>query len=165
MSTLESIAVIVGVVSGVSGVALGLVNLWLRWATTRPRLVIRLAGPMRGLSTPAVCFVQVCNVGHVPVRMLRRIGFLPKRGQKGSFVISAVPEEGGRVTDELELSPQHAATLRFDMDSVPPGRKLGRAFIESVIGDKFMANRRDMRRFSQAHKATSTQPRPAAPST
>ena len=44
MSTLEVIAVVVGILAGVAGVAgffLSIVSLWYQWNTTRPRMVVR----------------------------------------------------------------------------------------------------------------------------
>jgi hypothetical protein len=158
MSTLQAIGIIIGVASGVSGLVLGILNYLHQRDTTRPRIVVRLT--RLPAKTPQqwtnVCFVQVSNVGQVPVMMKPIITLLPKRGQKDSLVVSFTPIKGGGLTDEFELNPQHAAWREFSLDKWPEGRELGRAFVKSVIGDKFEASPREVRRLTKQHKAAST---------
>jgi hypothetical protein len=162
MTTLQAIAIIVGVVSGVSGLVLGILNYLHQRDTSRPRITVRLyhASDVLRSETPQqkenVVFVEVCNVGHVPVMMNRNIGFLPKRGQKRLLMFAAEPFSD--VTWPGELKPQHAAMLSFDFGpgGLPEGSKLGRACAMSDIGDVFKASRREMRRFAKSRRAASS---------
>jgi hypothetical protein len=158
MSTLKAIAIIVGVLSGVAGVAgffLGIANYIHQRDTTRPRIVVRPHA--FGTDTPRGRggLMEVRNVGQVPV-VGWAIGFLRARGAGHGFLFcNAESINGIKWTDE-ELKPQHVALLRFNLEEVPQGTRLGRAYAETVVGDKFKASRRDMRRFAKQRKAAST---------
>ncbi len=149
MTTLEAIAVIVGVVSGISGLVLGILNYWHQRDTTRPRLVIRLAPARIQEESTNAGIVQICNVGHVPVRIMRLIGLLPTPGHKGPLFVSAVPADGGKLTEDIELKPQNATILRFEM---PEGHQIGRVLVQSIVGDNFKISRREMRKFVERQK-------------
>ncbi len=164
MSTLQAIGIMVGVVSGVSGLVLGILNYVHQRDTSRPRLVVRLydISCLRGSHIPQqeknVAIVSICNVGQVPVTVRGTIEFLRKRRQEKNvpqFILT--PFNGVKWWDE-ELKPQHAATGRFDFspEELPEGRRLGRACVQSIVGDKFKASRRDTRVFAKMRKAAST---------
>jgi len=146
MSPLETIAVIVGVVSGVSGLVLGILNYLHQRDTSRPRLVVRLHAPSaHDLRMDAV--VQVCNVGRVPVVLDGTIWFQrTRRQEKDPFCLT------NEVITNIEkwpykFKPQDAVWLQFNPDGLP--NELGRAFVKTVVGDKFKASRRDMREFAR----------------
>ena len=137
MGTLQVIGIIVGVVSGVSGLVLGILNYRHQRDTTRPRLVVRPA--VIGPGTPEANqapggrgIMEIRNVGHVPV-VGSTIGFLPAcRTDHGFFFPATETEsiEGGNWTDELK--PQHAVYLRFNLQEVPQAKKLGRAYAKGL---------------------------------
>ncbi|MCX5643269.1 MAG: hypothetical protein NTZ17_01080 [Phycisphaerae bacterium] len=158
MCTLQTIGIIVGVVSGVSGLVLGILNYLHQRDTTRPRIVVRpRVGEVHHSQTgweKNVPFMEVCNVGQVPV-IGATIGFLGRRGDDKPTIISKLK----CITDVEwpgELKPQHVAVLRFDLDNLPEACKLGRAFAMTIVGDEFKASRRDMRIFATQRKAAST---------
>ncbi len=179
MSTLQTIGIIVGVVSGVSGVVLGIVNYWERRVSTRPRIVVRpcfrcLIEEKDGKPDAAyVALMEIRNVGQVPVvgsafgflsaQSLAR--FLPRgmrkgklarllRGQNlayGATFLEHKPLHKG-LEWRREVPPQHSAVLRFEPGVVPLGKKIGRAYAETIVGDVFKASRRDMRIFLKEYK-------------
>jgi len=159
MSTLQAIAIIVGVVSGVSGLVLGILNYLHQRDTSRPRIVVRarvwnLLDRDTKQIEKNVGTMEICNVGQVPV-IGSTIGFLRRRGQeKGLLIVATESINGVKWTDELK--PQHVAMLRFKLEGLPDGDKLGRAFASTIIGDTFKASRRDMRKFAKQRKAAST---------
>jgi hypothetical protein len=169
MSTLQSIAIIVGVVSGVSGVVLGIVNYWERRVSTRPRIVVRptVVGsvPFKGFEhlTGSV-IVHVSNVGQVPV-IGAGIGFLRGRGPDFEFLFF----ETRSYSDDKwpgELKPQHTAIVGFHLGEDLQRPKLRRLYAQTVVGDVFKASRRAMRRFDRERKAARLRkPPPAAPCT
>ena len=153
MGTLEAIAVIVGVVSGVSGLVLGILNYLHQRDTSRPRLVVRpgvwnLADCQRKRIEKDIGVMEVRNVGQVPV-IGSIIGF---DGGDKRFVIAS-PEPLSDVRWPGELKPQHVATLRFKLEDLPDTSKLGRAVAATAVGDMFKASRRDMRAFAKQREA------------
>ncbi len=159
MSTLQTIGIIVGVVSGVSGVVLGIVNYWERRVSTRPRIVVRpgvwgVFDDETKQTKGNVGIMEVRNVGQVPV-IGSTIGFLRRRGQeKGVVNLAPKSINGVKWTDELK--PQHVVLLHFKLEGLPDADKLGCAFVKTIIGDTFKASRRDMRKFAKERKAAST---------
>ncbi len=170
MSNLETIGIVVGVVSGVSGCILGGFSLLHQWLSTRPRIVVRLFD-VSGVVAPSnpqkktIVHVDICNVGQVPVMMGAIVGFLPKRGQKACSLIFSPKSPSEVLPNEVilpgELKPQHRAmqTFEFGARELPEGRKLGRAFVRSAVGEKFKGSRREMRRFTKSRKAASSRGR------
>jgi len=180
-SLLATIAVIVGVVSGVVGVTLGIVNCVDQRRTKRPHLVVRpsvsdLVHPS-GQVEKGVAMMEISNVGQIPVVgssigfeprwqwVYRIIRFLPQRmrasvgrfiGERqqslGQFIPMPIPMNGVTWTGH-QLGPQQCSMLRFDLDGLPEARKLGRAYATTAVGDKFKANRRDMRVFARLREA------------
>ena len=72
MSILQAIAIMVGVVSGVSGLAFGILNYLHQRDTSRPRIVVRprvwnLIDRETKQTEENVGVMEVCNVGQVPV--------------------------------------------------------------------------------------------------
>jgi hypothetical protein len=183
MNILQPIAIIVGVVSGVSGLVLGIANWWHQRVTTRPRLVVRALVCILGVDVETkqlkkAPVVEICNVGHTPV-VGSTFGFLPawsmidtitthlpRRIQHGKLVhllqeqlspysVTYHEQEPLRTGLEWqrELPPQHIAILRVDLRPFPKKLKLGRAFATTIVGDTFRASRRDMRKFIKQCKA------------
>jgi len=183
MGVLQPIAIIVGVVSGVSGLVLGILNYWHQRVSARPRLVVRpfvcILGvdvEKGGLKKAAV--VEICNIGHIPV-VGSTFGFLPawravdtvtthlpSRIRRGKLVQSlqerlspysvTFHQQEPLYTDaawQRELPPQHVAMLRVDLRAFPEELKIGRAFATTIVGDTFKARRRDMRKFIKQCKA------------
>ncbi len=88
MNILQPIAIIVGVVSGVSGFVLGVLNYIHQQNTTRPQIVVRprvyyanRAATGRTIAENLVV-LEICNKGLLPVTG-STIGFLPKPGVIG----------------------------------------------------------------------------------
>jgi hypothetical protein len=183
MSTLQAIGIIVGVVSGVSGVVLGIVNYWERRVSTRPRIVVRprvwnLVDQHTKQIEKNVAIMEIRNVGQVPV-IGSTIGFLPRwewvraitrffpkraRSSVAKFMRGREQSKGGIIpTPEplnglawtVEVRPQHVAMLRFSLEGLPDTDKLGRAFASTIVGDTFTASRRDMRAFAEERRAAS----------
>lgn len=177
MNILQPIAIIVGVVSGVSGLVLGIANWWHQRVTIRPRLVVRPYVCILGVDVETEKFkkapvVEICNVGHIPV-VGSTFGFLPawsvihtvtthlpKRIQHSKLVqllqewlspysVTYHKQEPLHTGLEWqrELPPQHVARLRVDLYPFPEELKIGRAFATTIVGDTFKASRRDMRKF------------------
>jgi hypothetical protein len=167
MCTLQTIAIIIGVLSslaGVFGFFLGIANYWERRVSTRPRIVVR---PRVSISmdsghghVPVVGVMQVYNIGQVPV-IGSTLGFVRTRGQDRDLVIKA-PEWLSGDNWPGELKPQHSAELRFSMGDLSD--ELGRAFARTIVGDTFKASRRDMKTFAKQRKTASTQPASSPPS-
>ncbi len=168
--SITEVTAIVGAVSGVSGLVLGILNYLHQRDTTRPRIVVRLFD-MSGVVAPnnpqkkTVVHVDICNVGQVPVMMGAVIKFLPKRGQKAHSLIFTPEPLCEAMSNEIllpgELKPQQRAMLLFNFgpDELPEGRKLGRAYVTSAVGEDFKASRREMRRFAKSRKAASSRER------
>jgi hypothetical protein len=165
MSTLQAIAIIVGVVSGVSGLALGILNYIHQRDKSRPRLAVRVQVPDPKYPSiqQKLGLIIIDNVGQVPVMMRDYLFFDPPRGRKrGGFAVKVAED------DELkgELKPQHKMMLTFTVDAMPKVRDLGRAFVMTAIGDKFKATRRDMRKLIEHRRvAEISPPPPTAPCT
>lgn len=194
MNILQPIAIIVGVLSGMSGLVLGIANWWHQRVTTRPRVVVRLSVRCiidekdgETVATYAAVF-EICNVGHVPVigwtvgflpawtavRLLPRrmrngklVQFLKLRRSAYAFTIEKQEPIHKGLEWRREVRPQHIALLRFEPLEVQQGLKIGRAFVETVVGDRFKASRRDMRKFikqcKELRQEESTDPDGATP--
>jgi hypothetical protein len=148
---LETISIIVGVVSGVSGLVLGILNYRDQRDRTRPKLRVRpclLSLIERNSKTVEhnLVVMEVCNVGNVAV-MGSSIGFKPKRkGGKGHLIVS--PESIGGERWPGELLPGRAAFLRMKLGKVSnPSNELGPAFASTIVGDTFLCEPKDMRTF------------------
>lgn len=151
MEALQAIAVIVGVVSGVSGLILGILNHQHQRDTTRPRIVVRprvwhLADRATKQVERNVGVMEVCNVGLLPV-IGSTVGFLAKtKHEQGRIFVT--PESLNGVEWTGELKPGHVAMLRVNFAEIEP-TSLGAAFAATIVGDTFTATRRDMRRFAE----------------
>lgn len=155
-SMLEAIGIIVGVVSGVAGLVLGILNHMHQRDATRPRVTVRprvvtIIDRNAKAMEEHVGVMEVCNVGQVPV-IGSTIGFL--RGPGGDqdiFIVTPQPING--VEWAGELRPQHVAMLRFRLDELPDGDVIGPAYARTLVGDKFTATKRDMQKFANERAA------------
>lgn len=176
MSNLEAIAIVVGMVCGVAGFVLGGISFGHQWLSTKPRIAVRLHDAS-GLVAPndpqkrTIIYVDICNVGQMSVVMSPVLDFLPRRGQQKNLMpfLPETPCEilPNEVVLPGELKPQHSAILRFDFGpgDLPEGRKLGRAYVRSVVGDRFKASRPAMKAFAKSRKAAAARLRKAGPAT
>lgn len=150
---LEATAIIVGVVSGVSGLLLGILNYLEQRNITRPKLrvrprVISLIDREEKKTENNVGVMEVSNIGSVPV-IGSTIGFLAKRkGEKGILVVSPQSINDKPLTGELK--PGHVTVLRMSLENVPDPNELGRAYVATIVGDVFRCSRRDMKEFRDA---------------
>jgi len=160
MDALQAIAIVVGVVSGISGLVLGILNYVHQRDTTRPRLRVRprimhivdrdpeIGGDM---GEKNVGVMEICNVGNVPV-IGNTIGFLSKRkGGTGLLVVSPSSLTGDRWPGQIQ--PGHLVMLRMKLNGVVERvvrRALGPAFVSSAVWDLFRASRKDMKEFREA---------------
>ena len=165
MSSLQTIAILVGVVSGVSGLVLGILNYLHQRDTTRPRVVVRpCVWSIRDSDTKLwknVGVMEFRNVGCVPV-IGEYFGFPLRRGREGA--ISVTPESINGSEWAAELKPQHVAMMRFKLEGLGNPDVVGRAFAVTIVGDRFKASRRDMRNFVRQWKVDRLrEPPPAAP--
>lgn len=160
MEMLQAIGIMVGVVSGIAGLVLGILNHVHQRDTTRPRLRVRPRimhivdrDPDIGsdMSEKNVGVMEICNVGNVPV-IGSTIGFLSKRkGGKGLLVVSPSSLTGDRCP--CQIQPGHMVMLRMKLNGVvePVVRgEVGRAFVSSAVGDTFRASRKDMSQFRES---------------
>ena len=149
---LQAISIIVGVVSGISGLVLGILNYLAQRDSSRPRLQVRprlisLIDRETKTTEHNITVMEVCNVGNVAV-VGSSIGFLPKRkGEKGHVIVS--PHSISGQAWPGELLPGRAAVLRMKMISVSDPNELGRAFASTLVGDTFRSSRADVRKFVQ----------------
>lgn len=156
--SITEVTALVGALTGMSGLVLGILNYRHQRDTTYPRIVVRphVLGPGTPKANQAPGgrgIMEIRNVGHVPV-VGSTIGFLAAcRTDHAIFFPETETEsiQGGKWTDELK--PQHAVCLRFDLQEVRQAKKLGRACAKTIVGDVFKASRRDMRRFTKDRKA------------
>jgi hypothetical protein len=163
---LQTVAIIVGVVSGVSGLVLGILNYLHQRDTSRPRIVVR---PVVFGAPPTVDWhgiMHVGNVGHVPV-VLTRLGFQSARRGGHDIVLRETTSMTEVDNEPLEeVKPQHAALVLFKIEEVPQVTDVGCAYVQTMVGDTFKASRRDMRRFVKRLKeARLSQALPATPCT
>jgi len=164
MIALEAIAIIVGVVSGVSGLVLGILNYLHQRDTARPR--VRVYPWVRQDDGSPACepsgIMIIKNVGHVPV-IGSTMGFLRTRVSTKDITFCGSQLVHG-VDWTQELKPQHVTVLQFELGALPEGPGLGPPFAKTKVGDIFKASRRQMRKFAKKRKALS-QPPSAAPGT
>ena len=156
MNVLEAIAIIVGVISGMTGLVLGILNYKHQRDTTRPRILVRprvwnLIDRSIKKSEENVRVMEICNVGQVSV-IGSTIGILRGPGQdKDHLFVNPESINGVKWAGQL-LKPQHVALLRFKLDDLPEGDKLGSAFARTIVDDSFKASRSDMHKFAKARK-------------
>ena len=71
-----------------------------------------------------------------------------RKGRKGMVLIEREDLDGGPWP--CEIQPGHRVMLRLKLGEIvkaAEGRKVGRAFVSSAVGDRFTASRRDMKTF------------------
>jgi hypothetical protein len=164
MNILQPIAIIVGVVSGVSGLVLGILNYIHQRDISRPRLVVRprvlnfIDSDTGDTIFENAGVMEVHNVGHVSVYG-SIIGFYLGRGieallprSMNECCIVKNPESVNGIEWTRELRPQQVAMLRFNLDSLPDAKELRSAFAKTIVDDIFTAKRRDMRKFLKQYK-------------
>lgn len=151
MDVVQAIGILVGVVTGVSGLVLGILNYLHHRDTARPRLMVRpRVWNVVDRSTKEVeknvGVMEVCNVGLLPV-IGSTVGFLPKRkGGKGLLIVSSDSLNG--VDWPGELKPGNVAMLRMRLDDLN-AHEIGRAYASTIVGDTFTATRAEMRKFAE----------------
>lgn len=160
MDLLQTLGILVGVVSGIAGLVLGILNYLHQRDTSRPRLRVRPRimhlvdrdpNVGRDMTEKNVGVMEICNVGNVPV-IGGNIGFLPKRKQEMGFLIVA-PESLSGERWPCQIQPGQMIMLRMKLDNlVEPSNigELGQAFVSTAVGDSFHASRRDMKRFRES---------------
>jgi hypothetical protein len=159
---LQAISIIVGVVSGISGLVLGILNYLAQRDSTRPRLRVRprlisLIDRETKKTESNVAVMEVCNIGNVAV-VGSSIGFLAKRkGEKGHLVVSPNSINGQGWPGKLP--PGRAAILRMNLGRVSDPYELGRAFASTLVGDNFLSSRADLRKFAKELAELADDPR------
>jgi hypothetical protein len=138
MNILQPIAIIVGVVSGVSGLVLGVLNYWHQRVSTRPRLVVRpYILSESDSNVQYVGYIEVYNVGNVAV-----VG-----GSAGFLYKTHINQFTSDTWTDCPLLPQHVAILRVEPKDLPKNEEPDEAFVWTIVGDKFKANRHYMQQF------------------
>jgi len=152
MFILEAIAIVVGVVSGVSGSVLGVLNFIHQRDTAQAKLRVRPAvwsiiDRDEGTVEDNVAVVEVANIGHVPV-ITSTVGFRkPDKNRPGALLVSPNP-----INDEQwpgKLQPSHVVVLRTKIETLPNLDEVGPMYVKTILGDIFTCRRRDMRKFAQ----------------
>ena len=160
MSTLQDIGIIVGVVTGMSALVLGIRNDRRQRNANRPNVVVRpRVGPVNPLKPTEgpIGVMKVLNKGGVPA-INWTFGFLPRRRHEKEIPLawpSMVAVQLG-----YELKPHQPAELSFDLQRLPD--KLGRAFVRTEVGEVFKASRRDMLEFAKQRKTAGQRKAPSA---
>jgi len=158
MSTLQTIGIVVGMITGVSGFVLGVINCRRMRNAARASLVVRprvkrVVDPHKQ-TEGYVGFMEVHNKGGKSA-IDWTIGFLPRRRQDKEIVLNPEMQIAEiHLLDELE--PQRRAEPHFRLEDLPDTNELGRAFARTKVGDTFKASRRDMRQFARQRNETST---------
>ena len=161
MSVLEQVGIGIGIVTGVSAFVLSIINHRHLRDTTQPRLRVRPrvmhivdCEPQIGRDTTEhnVAVMEVMNVGSVSV-VGSMIGFSsPNWWSKKGMVINRPSTLGGQPWPG-ELAPGHSVLLRMEVKSLIEPMKegqVGRAFVNTMVGDAFQASRRHMRAFRKS---------------
>jgi hypothetical protein len=159
LSVLQQLSLVTGFVTGVAGLTLGIVNLWLRIAETRPKLRIRprlwsVVGEKddgtRNVIERDACVLEVANVGRVPVRA----GTICIR-YKGTKVGAMLP-----FSDALDQRPWPAEIEPGEVRHIRMGTResvmewivqkdTARVVLQSLVGDMFEASKKDMASFRE----------------
>ena len=163
MDTLESIGIVVGIVMGTAGFVLGGLSLLHQWCVTRPHIKVR---PHVFRSGGGIAVIS--NVGHIPV-FGDHLGYLKnRRDEKGFVLLPHNQDICDKWTSNHELEPQNGDCLCFKLDDLPEEQEVGVIYAQTIVGDRWMASRRDMRRFRKQLaelRQQPTQPPPAGPCT
>jgi hypothetical protein len=156
LSMLEQAGILTGVIAGVGGLALGVLNWFQQRSESRPRLRVRFSimtmidrthGP-GGQVEHGVGVVEVANVGRLPV-VASLVG-VKTGGPTGALVVS--PTSFGGEGLPTEIAPGHVCHLRCNVDSLQDAartRKLKRAYVKSAVGDIFHGSRKEARQFAR----------------
>jgi hypothetical protein len=154
LTLLEQGGLLTGVVSGIGGLALGVVNTIRQQADNKPRLRVRFAintviDRTFGLGGPIeenVGLVEIANTGRVPSTP-SVVGIHATR-HKHLFVVSPDAFDGGPFPRELQ--PGRTCLLKFNVGSLreaAQGQRWKRPFVTSQIGDTFYGRRSEARKF------------------
>jgi hypothetical protein len=147
---LQSIASVIGVISGVAGLGLGILNFVHQRDTIRPRLRVRpkvlaLLDRENKSVENDVGIMEVANIGRVSV-IGSTVGFHRNRkGEMGLVIVSPQPVTRGAWPGELK--PGEVILLRMKLVKLPKPEDLGRAFVKTMVDDVFTCSRRDMNEF------------------
>jgi hypothetical protein len=158
LSALEQGGILVGVIAGVGGLVLGVVNTLYQVRESKPRLrvrpfvrdlVSRYGNPLvrSEVERDVVC-VELSNVGKVPIRG----SLVSFEGGRGRDAIVMAP----RAIDEKPwpglIEPGESRVLGVDLHTTVEqvlGRNMKRTRMISQVGDSFRSSRSDMRRFKR----------------
>jgi hypothetical protein len=154
LTLLEQTGLLTGVVSGIGGLALGILNTVRQQAESKPRLRVRfgirtLVDRTHGPGGPIednVGIVEIANIGRVPSTP-SLVGIHVMRN-KDLIVMTPDAFDGGPFP--REVLPGRTCILRFDVKSMREaarGRRWKRAFVTSQVGDTFYGRRSEARKF------------------
>lgn len=162
MSAIEQIGIVVGVVSGISGLFLGILNYRHQRSTARALLEVRprvmhLVGRKSPFTDKAtternVAVMEVLNVGRIPV-VGSMIGFVSSKRRDDNGIVIASPQSLEGAQWPGELAPGHKVTLRMETTSLidlAREGKLKHAFVNTMVGDAFFAEQSYMQKFRSA---------------
>ena len=154
--TLDQAGILVGVVAGVGGLVLGILNTAHQWRESTPRLrvrpfvrhlVTRYGGPtIKSDVERNVAGMELSNIGRIPIRG-SILGF-KGRSKKNAIVVTPTPIDEKPWPGVIE--PGESRMIRLDLISAAESvldQQMTHAIMTSQVGDTFRSSRRDMRRF------------------
>lgn len=163
LSVLGQLAITAGVVFGLVGTVLGIMNTVHARRESRPRVRVRpritiIVSRSRSRANNTVehdvGLMELSNTGKIPVKGAM-IGFLPKKrlgflttNRQGRIVVTPDAADGGPWPRQID--PDGSCSVRFDLGSLLSGdyrKELGPAFMKSESGRIFKSRRKDLRSF------------------
>lgn len=168
MELLTALGILTGVVTGVAGLVLGILNHVHLRNTTRPRVEVRARighivdrNPTIGSDRSArnVGLLEIRNVGHIPI-VGSLVGFMPPTEESGEAIFFAAPTTVGGPEWGGTLSPGQCTMLQFKWEDLIVHMNagiLGRAYAQTAIGDNFKASPDNHKQFLLALKTASSE--------
>lgn len=152
--TLQIVVSVVGMATGILGTVLGVLNHLHQRDAKRPRLRVRpkvltLVDRQTHTVQKDICLMEVSNIGQVPV-LGSHVGFLGKR--KGPYHSVLAPESINGTNWMIDFKPGQVALLRMRIDDLASVDNWGRAFACTLVDDRFVCTRRDMKKFRKELK-------------
>jgi hypothetical protein len=169
LSRLQDWGIAVGVVSGVGGLAIGIMNAIHQYHYNRPHLQVRFNvrtlidrtfGP-GGEMEEDIGVLSIVNIGLLPA-VPSSVGI---RRTDGDTIYVVSPQSIGGGDFATQLDPGHARALRCILhDLMEPARngQLRRAFVVTQAGDVFYGTRKEMRKFAAELEALDQRQRSAS---